>query len=902
MPEHSSKYSALIIAIFVIGLMLIASFFSAFNRPNAYINDLLMRHAPKTDVSSKLMIVEANRRYGDKGDEIWLPVLKSLLEQDVKQVVFNFLPSRVSEDFYQMATDSGKVVFARRFVSMTSELDRKMLQPLPEAAKDKPLTIGLIKELTVQSGVYRRQYAIIKVDRQVFPSLELASAQQVLKGSVSLPDSDYRVNFSGGLSRLPVINIERVLAKGLVRELLQGRTVLVGVHDLETVSRYFTPISWKEGLVSAVFFHGFAVDTLLSGRQLRQTATLTNWCLVIMVITSSLFAFQWLSFQFSLLATFTTSLIYLGLCWLLLHQFHLLMAPGEFLLSLWLSFMLVWRYRLVQEKHFMDNMLFELSLKLQEKVFPVSFYHSESPWEQLIAMLNQTLDFNRLIFLERVPKDHRVKEIVAFNCQLDDINEKRRDYERTPYSIAINENRAILLKHSYFKKTAVNEEEYLAPLIFAGEVLGFWAFTIDVSKATRNPKFARLIEAYMQQISEILHYRNEWKKHLQTEKNKFLSYLRVEGGSESYKMINQSVNLMDRRISELQEVFNSVSGSSILYDLFGRVLLVNKRMEELGKEIGIRPYMLGMREFICQISGFDTVKVQHLLQQTIFDREAISLQVSDIGESSSYMLHIKPLLAGQQGLENFAGETRVFQMIGVLCELIDVTEMKKMAALREQMLERFCYQMRNDFAAIMFALNLMKDESLDAAGKRDILDSIQGKVDESMDTLEMVKEQKSKEMRHILGNIFECYPVDAHFSLERAIEKHSAGIKVKNIQFSKQVPKLMSLVFASPTELENVFSILLAEMLADTYQSGKLVLKVEEKDGRFHFCLHNTGIGMPDDKLQQFAGIENLEAEDPELLALKHTLDCVKQWGGSLELSSRIGEGSKIELYLRCFM
>ncbi|NOQ36474.1 MAG: CHASE2 domain-containing protein [Methylococcaceae bacterium] len=903
MKHNQNKYSAIIITTVIIVFLVAANFLSIFKSSNAQLNDVLMRYSFNTTVSEKLIVIEANKRYSLKGDEVWIPFLKTLLAEEVTQIVFNFLPEQVSKKFYQLAASSNKVVFARRFIRKNSSSNERTLQPLPLAAVELPLNMGLIQEIENQHGAYRSQHTQIKFDNNIFPSLELITAQRVLNDKRNFPKTDYYIDFSGGLASLPAIDIERVLAAGLVSELVSGRTVFVGVHDLEAVNRYFTPISTEEGLISAVFFHAFALDTLLSEHLLTTISKTISWLLIILITVGSLFVFQRMTFQFAWFFSVFLSLLYVFMDWLLLHQFFLLIPLTELLLAQWLTFTLVWRYRMVQEKRFLDTMLFDLSFKLQEKIFPVSFYKSESPWEQLIVMLNQTLDFKRLIFLERVQGDHRLKEISAFNCKLDDIDELRRDYERTPYSTAINENRAILLENPYFKKTHANEHEYLAPLIFAGEVLGFWAFTIDASNLHAEIKFRELINAYVQQISEILHYRNEWKKRLKAEENKFLSYLRVEGSEAPYEMINKSITLMDRRMSELQEVFNTVTGSSVLYDLFGRVLLVNKRMEAFGQLVNIRPYNLTMLDFIVSITQLPPLKVQNLLQQTIFDRKTVTFPVSCFDDEASYILNIKPLKADdKQNAETIEDRAKVFQMIGILCELIDVTKMRKMSALREQMFERFSFQMRNDMASILFALPLLETEGVDEKDKTFALDNIKGKVDETLQTLEVVTKEMNKKIHLLVDDTLECYPIDAKFSLNQIVKKHATGIQAKNINLHYQLPQLISLVFASPTELENILSLLYLEIIADTYQAGELWLSVEEKEDKINFRFKNTGIGMPDDKLQGIMNNKINDSESVETLELQHAIHCVNQWGGSLNLSSQVSEGSTIELTLRRFM
>ena len=518
MTYVNKKYTALVIGISIVILLWTAHFFSFFSLSNGFNYDVLMRSYSSTGASEQLIVIEMDSSYAERGDEVWLTLLKQLLAYDVKQIAFTILPEQVTEQFYQLAVDSGKTVFGVHVVK-NSEGSGHVVSQFPKAAADKKIVYGLISTVPSQHGVVREQHSVIKANGLSFPGFEKRVAEEVLDATEQLPETDFRVNFIGNQDRIPRIRIQRVLSGGLISELVSGRTVLVGVNGHETLSQYYTPVSTDRQLTSEVMFHAFALDTLLSARQI---SVFPSWALLVLILSitgASLFLCQWLTFQMSLAVSVVATIIFVVVGWFTLHVFYIWIPLVELLLAQWLSFSLVWRYRVTQENERVDQMLLGLSAKLREKVMPVSFYNSEEPWEQLIAMINQSLHLNRLIFLERVPGDHRLKEIKAFKCSIDDIHEMRRDYERTPYSTAISENKPILLDRAYLKEVETEEKQYLAPLIFAGEVLGFWVFTVEQDKVKSHARFNALTYAFMVQISEILHYRQEWQKRMQMEQN-----------------------------------------------------------------------------------------------------------------------------------------------------------------------------------------------------------------------------------------------------------------------------------------------------------------------------------------------------------------------------------------------
>lgn len=900
MPYANNKYTAMFLGFAIIIVLWTAHVFSFFSSSNGSIYDLLLRSSISSKASKQIIVIEMDSTYSASENEIWMTLLNQLLKYDVKQIAFTFLPDLATEQFYQLAINSGKTVFGVPMAKhpMGSNLVESLL---PRSIENKKIVYGLISPPPGQNGVYRKQHSTIKISEINYPGFEKRVAQSVLAKTRQLPNSDFLVNFIGKQNRIPRLSVERVLTGGLINELVSGRTVLVGINEHATLSQFFTPLSSNQQLTSDVMFHAFALDTLLSDRQI---STIPDWAfflLIAFITFISLFYCQWLSFQMSFLVSTMVTVILLILDWFFLHLLYNWISLVELLLAQWLSFAIVWAYRIAQENKNLDLLLIGLSSKLREKVMPASFYDSAEPWEQLVVLINQSLNLNRLIFLEPIQGAHRLKEIKALNCSIDDINELRRDFERTPYSTAIAKNEPILLTQPYLKEVDTVEIQYLAPLIFAGEVLGFWAFTIDHEKV-KSKKFKALSIYYMQQISELLHYRQEWQKRLQFEQSSLSGYLRIEGGSRQLNQLNQYVTLLDRRDSELQEVFNSIHTRCILYDLFGRVLLLNNNMEEFAQQVDLRLFNMTMLEFIIEITAYDESDARNLLQQIIYDNKAISLPISHKQIKQSFMLNIRSLFYRDKNMSNelVPDETNVFNISGVLCELVDSTKLKELYQLKEQMFERFNFQIRNDLSSILFSLPTLEDTQVDQEEKQIALESIQTKVDETLKMLDFVQQQMDVETDHMLSDSSLCYPMNGKAPLQYVTKQLQATADQHDITIHLKLPELISLVFASPLELEIVLDAILQTIIEDTYESGDIWIEMGERDQQVFYQIQNKGIGISDYILEQFE--ETKLTEEPEIIKLHNAIQCINSWGGSLNISSQMGEGSKAELLLKSFV
>jgi CHASE2 domain-containing sensor protein len=897
MVINNKRYSTLIWGAIIIALVWEAHIFSIFHSLNGFAYDHAMRFNIKNSTSDQLIVFDGDQQFAERGDETWLPLLKNVLAQDVKQVVFNFLPEKVSGDFYQFAADSGKVVFGQH-VQNSDPYSTAKLRPLPLAAKNKKIPLSAVSPAISQSAIYRTQSLNITIDSLNLPTLEYAAAQRALGKSITLKSPDYLINFIGGSARIPKINLAQALSGSLVSELVSGRTVLIGVYGTEPLASYFTPLSTATEQTSDVLFHAFALDTLLSKRTIQ---IVPNWAMLlgIMGITAMTLIFcQYLAFQYSLLVSVVLTISYGLMCWLVLQEFFLWIPIVELVLAQWLAFALAWRYRFAQEIHMLDTTLLTISANLQDKAFPVSFYHAEDPWTQLIVMINQTLNLSRIIFLERVLDDHRLKEIKAFNCSINDVEERRRDYERTPYSTVIQENKPLLQERPYLKALPGDDKQYLAPLVFADEVLGFWAFTVESIAMESPAKFLALTQAYTTQISEILYYRKELQKRQIQEKNALWSLFKFNLVAKPYLILNQSVALLDKRSAQLQQVFNSLNTGGVLYDLFGRVLLVNHYMEDLAQFANLKLYNMTALDLITAVSGCNITDARRILQKTIFDLEMVSIPVSNFKVGRDYVLHIQPLKL-QDYQKQLGDSAPVFQIVGILCELEDVTELKAIYRMKGQIFERFSYQVRNDLATMLFALSIFEDANTSAEEKTFALGGVQSKIEETLTNLNSINEQMNIEIESLTSGSG-GYPINGQEAIKKAVTSLTEYAALRTISLDLKIPGLLGLVFASSAELYLIFHTVLTEMIDDCFEGAKVLIEIEENDGWVHYCFRNNGIGIAKYKAQQIN--EDRVLMPVEGLTMEEINRYITNWEGRIEFSNQVGKGSIVTLSLKCFL
>ncbi|RME40330.1 MAG: CHASE2 domain-containing protein, partial [Deltaproteobacteria bacterium] len=474
-----SRYAGLIYA--VLSAFLIAGFFAftnLFRYADGLVYDAMVRLTAGEQPADELLLIEAGAGHRDDGDKTWLTLLRELEKLGARKIAFTFVPQGVSAAFYDYARQQGNVVFGRRVIAAVGQTSQESIEPWPSQA-GKELPFGVLTLPLAEYGVYRWHRSFVQIGGTRYPTLEQTAASRSDSVDRPTPPDRFLINFEVGSGRLPRLTLSRLLAGGAIPELVKNRVVLIGFASTSEIPGVKTPISPPGMTTSLLDVRGAALHTLLTGRFIHRPGLPALFGMLLVVTLVSLLVFHWLD---SRRATVSASLAIFAayvLTGLYLFKTVQLWLPIVALASAQLLFfVLFYREKAMLHDETMRAMLLELSEELKKRVTPASFYETREHWQQVANMLYQTLDLERLILLERVEGDHRLREVQALNCSLDDIEERRRDYERQPYKRAIEENGPVRLERQYLRNRGEGEEEYLVPLVFAGDVMGFWAFTV----------------------------------------------------------------------------------------------------------------------------------------------------------------------------------------------------------------------------------------------------------------------------------------------------------------------------------------------------------------------------------------------------------------------------------------
>ncbi|MEO5331504.1 MAG: hypothetical protein H7839_05725 [Magnetococcus sp. YQC-5] len=904
MQQNDAQYYGIMAALLAGVLVWGVGLFGFFQHADAFLHDVLVRFSFGKEKSVKLLtLVELNPQWAERSPVQWLDMVDRILELQPKQVVLTVLPPQVAP---LMATRTapfkGKVVLGRALQAHPTIPEQQILEPWPS-------TISTVIEWAVMAppprfwGVARSQQRTLVLGDAVLPVLE-AYAAGWPPGADSEPI--YGVHFGSGVSTLPRISGEHLLSGGLIPELVTGRTILVGYGWDSRFATMTVPTRNGYEDITLLQFQGFALNTLLTGQSVHPLQNGVRLAVVLFVLLLFTLMSQPLELRTFIPFFLVFQTGWFMMAWAVLFGFGWAVPITEPIAAMIVLFFVFVRRKISAGHLALQRLLLKASGEIRERVAPTSFLETDTPWPYVIHMVDQVFAMTRILFLERVVKDHRVREIIALRCSLEDIQEMRRDYERTPYTTAILEQGPLVVQ-KYLKDGQDSERQYLVPLVTNGQVLGFWAFGMDVNQMDSEENFLKAIKSYAKEISGLLHLRLVREERKALEQASWNRLIRFEDVASAQRNLEYSVQLLESRLNRLDAIFTSMETAAILYDPFGRMVQINARMSEWTQLAGMAPFQMAAADMIIALSSVAGIKVRGLLRSVVLDNRSFSLPARLPGvQERDFLLLVRPIQRAEtKSPSDLERDVLPFQLEGVLLELQDISGMRQLHTLKEKLAGQLNYQLRNDMESILAACSLMGHKNIPAARRDRVATIIHEKVNAIIQAVGSA--QNLLEQHMPLGFAGE-YPVQGLEILKNVLSSFMALpiIHGRGIQIAAHLPELASLVLAAPGELQDLFMVLLTHLAQDAGHHTTITVRAREEprtgenSGVIHFDFSNEGYGVPAERFQRLMEASSSEL-DETFQGPQRAARLARSWNGLLTGTSEVGMGTRFTLTLRIY-
>jgi signal transduction histidine kinase len=865
---------------------------------NNTIYDFVSRHSPPSILSEqRSLVIECRPEQSELSDDIWLNFIQELENNGARQIIFLFFPEGAGDKFYSNISDNKNIFFGTQTIPKIREQESN-LSPIPPAAQKYLLQSGPDDIPPPRKGVYRTHYSTVtSADGQRLSHI-IRQAVERIQGVSYSGDDDFIINFNGRpVHSQPRMTLSYALAGNMVTSLVGGRTVLVGIQETEPFYGLRTPLAGDSQLISPVMYSAYAYDSLVQEKTIRHAGSFLTFYILIIFIVAGTIISQYLKAGFAFFSAVAAFLLTALVTWSSLSFFLIQIPVAELLTGQFLSLLLVIIGKSLLTDDKIRIVAFNTRLQVQERLMPASIYDTPQYWTQIVGMVSQVLNLDRSIFLEKVPGDHRVREVAAANTSIDDILERRRDFERTPYTTALEAN-GVIEVFKYLKPAETDEHQFLVPFrVTEDDILGFWACSISADRDQALKEILPLINTFATQISEMLYGRKRWLQEQQHLQNPLRKLLTLEGGEGQFDEINKAFSLLTRRLGTVETVFDSLGTGAILYDLFGQVVYANQKITSLCRELDVSPYKYSGAELIVLLTGRNLDEVRQILADLIFTGEKVNYPTGKLGEGQeTYMLTVAAVSASEGQSDDSADQSEhAFNILGLLLEIHEMSDVEKLMNVKDVFFNLSSQTFRNYQISFPPVLEILKQEDLNLRTRTKLLTFLETRLASLFDYITRLSDLMTQ---NLLNTSTTHFPTDCEECLQAAIKNLSTKAASGKVEITLRAPDYMVPVLAIPDELEKIFINLITYLLNDAEPNSKLVITIG-REYKFLIChFKNTGYGMPDQDFQKY-----LSEEDAILSKEFQTLHAagkqIRRFGGLFSGKSELGKGTEFIVKLK---
>ncbi|WP_338848900.1 hypothetical protein V8J88_08150 [Massilia sp. W12] len=690
-----------------------------------------------------------------------------------------------------------------------------------------------------------------------------------------LPDHAYRSD------ELPRIALARAQQEGIPSALLRDRVVLLGLQGEAVLRSYALP--GQSAAVSALQYQGFLLDSLLQHGRIAPTGVWASGALLLLCGLLCCLVLQGVSLRLAGWLTLCSLPFWLALgALLLLCAKTWLPLSALILLGFATSFCVLQARNRRAEIH-TQSLIANLSGKLQRMSMPPALIESDEHWQFLLRLLDQTLHVQCAILLEAPAKGWHLREVQAQGCALGAISELRRDYRRQPYAQALQSG-ALHEVRDFLGGDCASARQFVYALQNNGVVQGFLVFGVAAQQEQHFLSQQDALQAIAAQIAVLLSQRRAWLAQ-QARANAPWRQWFADARQGALQQLQQAVADMQARAQVLEQSLQQASHASILFDVFGRVLLINQAMRAHLQEQGLSPQGQGASGLLTQLAGKSREEVRLAMQDLILARREL---LWPLAGRRSQVLRASALHAAK------ARADMPFALVGIQLEILDVSELALQqdasAEIRRQMLQLLHDDLRKLPALARSAISALQSGQ-GAARQLQLWQWLQHKTE----NLARLEQRSQLLLASVEQGAYICYPLDLALQCRQTLHNLAPQLQARSLTYAiKQSAPVYG--FALPPALQTCLHAMLLALIADAAEESALQIEIISEGGRAGLHLHNQGFGMRSSRLQQ-----GMQGNDPAFAALRSARDQLAQWDGALELDSAPGKGSRASLYLQAF-
>ena len=842
-------------SLFLASLIGTASTVGFFSAVDGFMYDSFVRNTPSFQSANRqVVLIDVPVARFSTNDVDWETLIDRATGMGARQVVFTIAPT-LNFDRLARILNRKNVIVGEAIKPDRDNLEDNVFVSAPLIGN---LTFPAVSAISDRLfGIHRYQQYSFPVIAVSVPTLEALAARRL---GIDVPnDGQFMVNFAPSQSRLPRMTLDQVLEGGLIREIVQGRVVLFGPALGRMHRDVVTPITAGARQVSELEYHGYALDSLL-----RNAAIMPLWtgapAVVALLMWSLCFLLvQARSFRQGMVIVTLMAVAFCGFAWLALAwaNVHVPVAAG--LLVLGTTLVSVFQRKGQRQNRQLSQLVNETTLIAGAYEETSNVVASGNFWPHVMAMLDQMLPLTRAALLARSDQPGLASLVQTLRCDRDVIKERRRDYRRTPYSTALDQNGPVVVR-GYLKDGHDREVQLLVPLSFAGQVLGFLALGVPKTQTGDMPALMRTAVMVSEHLSELmLEYSKarerdtaveRWQKNLRDPRD------------EAVSALSRNVRLISRRIIILQDMVNSLDAATAVYDLFGRTLFVNARMKQSLAKAGVDGSGHTAADLLVLACAMTLDEARSVITRVVLDRHSFE-RTGSLGD--------QPILLMVSALQDTAVAADA---------ALDPLE---------------------NIHGIMFQFFLNSTVAKREIRRVDSITRVSGVLEDALVSLHEIAAGPVQPQIGRISNLLasatqgeegtlETEPVDVWHALELAVGLVRSDPRLEQVAFNLEGDRSNVTTAVLYGEFELALAALLRLLAEDTRDPGSVTIAIGHENGHVTIEMRNNGFGMPDEKLQSMLTGPKLP-QLPALRLVRQLRSAAFGEEGQFSLFSEVGSG-----------
>jgi PAS domain S-box-containing protein len=254
----------------------------------------------------------------------------------------------------------------------------------------------------------------------------------------------------------------------------------------------------------------------------------------------------------------------------------------------------------------------------------------------------------------------------------------------------------------------------------------------------------------------------------------------------------------------------------------------------------------------------------------------------------------------------YDAQGREVASVGIFVDLRETLEMeRRLRETQEQLLQseklaamgrlisEIAHELNNPLYGIMNTLELLKTEVSPENKRRRVLEMA---LSETVRLSELLR----KMLSFSKADEEEKQSVDVNSVLDEILVLMSKQLRENSIRIQCSFEEHLGNVYASKNQLRQIFLNMITNAREAMPEGGNLIVKTMAKRGRIHIELSDTGLGIREEHLDKVfdAFFTTKDSVKGVGLGLSVCYGFVKDHGGDLKVTSKVGEGTTFTIIL----